>query len=460
VRLHVEALEDRQCPTTVTVYASGLYNPRGLTFGPDGDLYVAEGGSGGSNSTVGQCDQVPAPVGPYTGGFTSRISKIAPDGTLTTVADKLPSSQTSTMSGSLVSGVSDVKFIGSTLYGMEAGAGCSHGLMGTDNTIFVVNADGTTTTVADLSAFVKANPVANPEPSVPPGDFEPDGTWWSMVAVRGALYATEPNHQELDKIMPDGTISRVIDMSVQFPGTIPPNDWVGPTGIAYHGNFYVGTLGQFPVTPGNESIYKITPSGQLGTAASGLTAVLGVAFDNQGQMYALETDTVAGFPGPGAAGSGMVVRVNDDGSLSTVVSGLVFPTAMTFGPDGALYISNFGFGAPPIGLGQILRVDLGTDAGQDTAAPLAATAATASGRSADLFQAARTLEGTDAVTTPIVSPRTSPATRGSDVLPAASTISVVAAQVADAVFAAGRATAPNDTAGLFAPLDSTNWDAM
>ena len=55
VRLQVEALEDRQCPTTVSVYASGLLNPRGLTFGPDGNLFVAEGGSGGTLSTVGTC---------------------------------------------------------------------------------------------------------------------------------------------------------------------------------------------------------------------------------------------------------------------------------------------------------------------------------------------------------------------------------------------------------------------
>ncbi len=27
-----------------TVFATGLVNPRGLTFGPDGKLYVAEGG--------------------------------------------------------------------------------------------------------------------------------------------------------------------------------------------------------------------------------------------------------------------------------------------------------------------------------------------------------------------------------------------------------------------------------
>jgi hypothetical protein len=241
---------------------------------------------------------------------------------------------------------------------MEAGAGSSHGLAGTDNTLFRVNPDGTTTTVADLSAFVKNNPVANPEPSVPPGDFEPDGTWYGMVAVRGALYATEPNHQEVDKITPDGQIARVIDMSVQFPGSTTPSQWVGPTGIAYHGNFYVGTLGEFPVAPGTESIYKVTPSGQLSTAATGLTAVTAVAFDARGNLYALETDTVAGFPGPAAAGTGAVVRVNGDGTLTAIATGLVFPTAMTFGPDGALYVSNVGFGDPNPGDGQIVRIDL------------------------------------------------------------------------------------------------------
>jgi hypothetical protein len=335
---------------SVSVFAAGLNNPRGLKFGPDGYLYVAEGGTGGSLSTVGQCPQVPT-AGPYTGGFTSRISKISPDGARSTVVENLPSSQTQPGLGSLVSGVADVAFIDSTLYGIEAGAGCSHGLAGTDNTIFRVNSDGTTTNVADLSAFVKANLVANPDA----GDFEPDGTWYSMIAVRGAFYANEPNHQELDRITLDGQITRVLDMSTRFR---PPLNWQGPTAIAYHGNFYVGTLGTFPVRPGTQNIYKITPSGRIKVAAHGLTTVLGVAFDADGLMYALENDTVAGFPGPAAAGSGTVVRVNDDGTLTTIATGLVFPTAMTFGPDGALYVSNFGFGVPPVGLGQIVRITL------------------------------------------------------------------------------------------------------
>jgi hypothetical protein len=44
-------------------------------------------------------------------------------------------------------------------------------------------------------------------------------------------------------------------------------------------------------------------------------------------MYALEIDTVTGFPGPAAVGSGEAVRVNGDGTLTTVATGLTFPTA-------------------------------------------------------------------------------------------------------------------------------------
>ena len=72
------------------VIASGLNNPRGLKFGPDGNLYVAEGGQGGTDSTIGQCDQVVAPVGPYTSGKTAHISKINSNGVRTIVVDNLP----------------------------------------------------------------------------------------------------------------------------------------------------------------------------------------------------------------------------------------------------------------------------------------------------------------------------------------------------------------------------------
>lgn len=110
--------------------------------------------------------------------------------------------------------------MGDSLYALIAGAGCSHGHADTDNEILRVNRRrGTTTKVADLSAFIKANPVAQPDPA----DFEPDGTWYSMVAVRHDLYAVEPNHGEVDRVDPaTGAISRVVDVSASQGHIVPP----------------------------------------------------------------------------------------------------------------------------------------------------------------------------------------------------------------------------------------------
>src|ERR1700680_2711777 len=66
---------------TPFILASGLEGPRGLRFGPDGYLYVAEAGTGGTNSTAGQCTQVPSPPGAWRGGTNARISQIRSHGT-------------------------------------------------------------------------------------------------------------------------------------------------------------------------------------------------------------------------------------------------------------------------------------------------------------------------------------------------------------------------------------------
>ena len=101
-----------------SVYATGFNDPRGLKFGPDGHLYVAEGGLGGTNSTVGQCTQVhgfPPGPGPVTGSPTSgRISKVV-NGQRVTVTDQFPSDITNPQTGSGISGVADIAFVGNTL---------------------------------------------------------------------------------------------------------------------------------------------------------------------------------------------------------------------------------------------------------------------------------------------------------------------------------------------------------
>lgn len=329
---------------TVSVFATGLDNPRGLKFGPDGNLYVAEAGPGGSNSTDGQCTQVVPAVGPYTGANTGgRISMIDPEGNVSTVIDTLPSSQTSAALGYLRSGVADVAFIGNTLYAILSGAGCSHGVTSLPNGVVRINPDHSATLIADLSAYQQSHPTAVTEDE----DFEPDGTWYSMVAVRGSLYAVEPNHGEIDRITPAGGITRVIDVSAH-------EGHIVPTAIAYHGNFYVGNLSTFPQAIGSAKVWKVNPGGAIQQDESGFNMILGLAFDGNDRMYVLEM--AAEHPAP-APFSGRVTRMEPNGTRKIIADHLMFPTAMTMGPDGNLYVSAFGLGTPP-GSGQVLKIDL------------------------------------------------------------------------------------------------------
>jgi sugar lactone lactonase YvrE len=175
-----------------------------------------------------------------------------------------------------------------------------------------------------------------------------------LIALRGDLYAVEPNHGELDKITTDGKITRVIDISAS-------RGHVVPTVAADHGVFYVSNLGQFdPDQLNTQSVFQITPSGQLKVVATGLSKVLGLAFDGRARLYVLETSYSISDPGP-EPGTGRLIRILPNGKQEILIDStsglLVVPTGITFGPDGALYISNIGYGAP-VAAGQIIKVEI------------------------------------------------------------------------------------------------------
>lgn len=343
-----------QLSANAVVVASGLEGPRGLRFGPDGDLYVAEAGTGGTTATSPeQCAQVVPPVGPYTGGLTARISKFDKNWNRTTVASGLPSSVDAM--GDL-QGVADVQFMNGTLYALIVG-GCSHGNPTLPSGVVAVNIyNGSWHYVADISSFMHASPVQYTNPA----DFEPDGTPYSMISVTGALHAVEPNSGELLEIDPfSGRITREIDVSAS-------QGHIVPTSVAYNeGTFLLGNLNLFPIEPNTSRVMTLSHS-EGKTAAPGLNVpgpyyvsatkagfatIVGLAIGPNGLLYVLQLSpgTPYGYPNVNA---GKVTRVNRDGSLTDVVTGLSVPTAMTFGSNGRLYISNFG--AAPAGAGQIV----------------------------------------------------------------------------------------------------------
>jgi hypothetical protein len=95
--------------------------------------------------------------------------------------------------------------------------------------------------------------------------------------------------------------------------------------------------------------------GQIQFHTGGFNMITGLAFDDRHRMYVLE----ASEPPVPTPGTGRIVRVNPDGHGRVVIAeGLFLPTAMTMGPDGNLYVSNIGFGVPPNGMGEILKIEL------------------------------------------------------------------------------------------------------
>ena len=323
------------------VVASGLTNPRGMTWGDDGALYVALAGSGGNNRATDEAPTTDA-IGPYLGGPTAAVARIE-DGCLVAVATGLPSTRDA-MGGVL--GAEDVAFLGGQLYAAVDGGGPVHANPDQPTGIYRVDEDGGTEVVADLSASVRANPV-----SEIPGDYDPDAEAYRLVADEeaGRLWVVGPNNGQVLTVTPDGTIARVADLSAGHP--VPD-----AIALAPEGGVYVGTLTAVPFPDGAATVLHVAEDGTVTDAWTGLTAVTDLAVGADGTLYASQLSTGNLQEPPFLVpGSGQVVEQTGPDSLEVVASGLMLPVALDVGPDGALYVSLPAIGADR-GEGVIVRI--------------------------------------------------------------------------------------------------------
>ncbi len=326
---------------SLTVVASGLVNPRGVAWVGDGTLYVAQAGSGGEMLGT---PTAPPPVGPFQGGPTASIVRIE-NGCPGLVAGDLPSSSNAVAE---VLGAEDLAVLGGELYASVDGGGEAHGNAAQPSGVYRILADGTSELVADLSAWVRENPTQ----FIPP-DFDPDAAGFSLVAdeAAGALWVVNPNSGEIISVTPGGAITRIADLSVDHPV---------PTGLALdpNGGVYIGNLTAVPYPDGAAHVLHVAPDGTVTEVWKGLTAVTDVAVGPDGALYAAEMSTGNTEAPPFAVpGSGKIVRQTGPDSMEEVATGLMFPISISFGTDGALYVSMPAFGADN-GEGVIARLDV------------------------------------------------------------------------------------------------------
>jgi hypothetical protein len=335
------------------VIASGLNNPRGLTFSPNGGLYVAESGKGGS----GPCFE--GPEGPACFGNSGSVTRIDRHGQRR-VLTGLPSYGAES-TGDVAIGPSDVSFRGQGSMYLTVGLGLdldfSKTIPALDDMGQLLRSQGGSRklkVVADLADFEDANNPTGDEENVNPNSV--------LATSRGPVVA-DAGANDLLRVAPNGKISvlatfpnRLVDAPPFLglpPGTQIPMDAV-PTSVARgpDGALYVGQLTGFPFPVGGANVYRIVPGHAPEVFASGFTNIIDIAFDSRGTLYVLEifkNGLLSEDP------TGALIRVDRHGRQHEVMStGLTTPGGLAL-RHGSAYVSNCGTCA---GVGEVLRIPL------------------------------------------------------------------------------------------------------
>jgi len=272
---------------TSTPLLTGLEGGSGSTVGPGGALYVTESAAG-------------------------RISRVDPrTGEITTFASGLPKSIIG------VGGTTDVAFIGGTAYALVTLVGPDVG--GTDIVgIYRIDGPDSFTVVADIGAFASSNP--------PPPEFPidvPTGVQYALETYRGEFLVTDGHHNRVYQVTRDGEVSELI----QFGNIVP-------TGLETSGNtIYMAEAGPVPHDPADGKVVSFKPKSPSATeVASGAPLLVDVEFGRGRDLYALSQGSFGGGPpgAPAAPNTGSLVKVNGDGTFSTVVDALDRPTSVEF----------------------------------------------------------------------------------------------------------------------------------
>ena len=349
-----------QARATLELVATGLVNPRGLNFGPEGGLYVAEAGSGGAGPCISNSNNVLVCY-----GATGAITRITLGGSpsQTRVVTGLPSlapAPGTTGAGGSATGAHDVEFQGrgngyvtigaaldparrlnDTVHPEFASVGLKFGRL------VRFQPNGKWSFEEDLSAFEALD---NPDG----GAF--DSNPYGLLALPSRQVFTDAGGNSLNAVAANGSISNLAAFPNGTTSTgqsfqaVPTTVALGPDGA-----LYVGQLTGSPFPLNGANVYRVPAGGGTPEVfASGFTKIIDIAFGSDGSLYVLQI-TSAGGPPP-QAGPGSLIRVAPDGTKTTVVApgaGLSAPGGIAIAGDGSIYVTNLSVSP---GAGTVVRI--------------------------------------------------------------------------------------------------------
>ena len=296
---------------TPTLLASGLEGGSGSTIGPGGAIYVTESAAG-------------------------RVSRVNPKtGAVTTFAEGLPPSIIG------LGGAMDVAFMGKTAYVLVTLVGPDVG--GSDVVgIYRVDGPNSFTVIADIGAWAIANP---------PAVFDvPSGLQYALETYRGGFLVTDGHHNRVLRVGLDGEVSEF-----KMFGNIVP------TGLALHGDtVYMAQAGAVPHLPADGKVVSFKRiSSAVKEVASGAPLLVDVEFGRGRTLYALSQGTFTpGNPAgaPANADTGSLVKVNKNGTFTTIVDGLDRPTSLEISGKTAFVVTLDG---------EVWKINVGGSHGDD-----------------------------------------------------------------------------------------------
>jgi glucose/arabinose dehydrogenase len=333
---------------TITPVASGLDNPRGMAFGPNGALYVAEAGEGGSDF----CFEHPA-LGPVCGGMSGAVTRLW-KGKQERILRGLPSFVNE---GGEALGPSDVNPHGNGNLYVTIGLGDNPAVRNTfpaparlHGWLVKGNPSGHWKPTVDIAAFEAAN---NPDAGQPGTlvDSNPN----AVAALPGGRAVVDAGANDLLSVDASGNISVLAVFPVRFvpfgPGMIPMQPVPTSIAVGPDGALYVGQLTGFPFPMGGANIFRVVPGQQPTVYASGFTNVLGVAFGPDGSLYVAEISHFGLLSGNPAGG---IWRVPPGGGTPQLLTtSVILPGGIAVAPDGSLYVSTC---APCTNAGQVVKI--------------------------------------------------------------------------------------------------------